>query len=96
MNILADRVLLLPDAAERQTASGIVIADTVTSTASSTHWGTVVALGGGHVTDAGLVLPMEVKTGDRVLYNVHAGHELDVLDVPHVMVRENDILAIAQ
>jgi len=94
MQVLADRVLLLPDATEWQTASGIVFADTVTSTASDYLRATVVGIGHGHVTDAGTLLPLKVKVGQRVLYNRHAGHELNVLDVEHVIVRESDIVGV--
>ena len=94
MQVLADRVLILPIAAERQTASGIIFADTVTSTESDTATGLIVTVGGGRTTDAGLVIPAQVTVGQRVLYNRHAGHELDVAGIAHVMVRESDILAV--
>lgn len=94
MEMLADRILILPDPTEQKTRSGIIIADTVTSTEQQYITGRVVAVGGGRSTECGFIVPCEVKPGDRVLYNRHAAHELDVADIAHHQVRNDDCVAV--
>lgn len=83
---LADRVLVLPEAAEEKTASGIIIPDTAKEKPQK---GTIVAVGNGKVDE-----PMTVKEGDIVLYGKYSGTELTVEGTDYLMMRESDILAI--
>lgn len=83
---LADRVLVLPEAAEEKTASGIIIPDTAKEKPQK---GTIAAVGTGKVDE-----PMTVKVGDTVLYGKYSGTDLTVEGTEYLMMRESDILAI--
>lgn len=83
---LADRVVVLPAAAETQTASGIIIPDTAKE---KPQQGTIVAIGNGKIDE-----PMTVKVGDHVLYGKYSGTELKWEGKDYLIMRESDILAI--
>lgn len=88
MNVkpLADRVLVLPDPAEEKTAGGLFIPDTAKEKPLA---GKVVAAGPGTKD-----VQMEVKVGDRVLYGKYAGTEITIEGTNHLIMKQNDILAI--
>ncbi|VAW11264.1 Heat shock protein 60 family co-chaperone GroES [hydrothermal vent metagenome] len=81
---LADRVLVLPMAAETKTASGIYIPDTAKEKPQK---GKVVAVGPGTKDDR-----VTVKIGNTVLYGKFSGTELKLDGIDYLMVRESDIL----
>ena len=83
---LADRVLVEPLAAEKTTASGLIIPD---SAKEKQQKGTVIAVGKGLKDE-----PMTVKVGDTVLFGKYAGTELVVDGTEYMIMRETDILAI--
>jgi chaperonin GroES len=56
----------------------------------------VVAVGEGKFDESGKRMPMSVKTGDRVLIGKYSGTEVKIDDIDHVIVREDEILAIIQ
>ena len=88
MNIkpLADRVLILPQAAEEKTIGGIIIPDTAKEKPLQ---GEVVAVGNGTKDEE-----MIVKVGDTVLYGKYAGTELELEGNKYLIMRQSDILAI--
>ena len=83
---LADRVVVEPKEAETRTESGLYIPDTAKE---KPQQGKVVAAGPGKKDE-----PMEVKTGDVVLYGKYAGTEVTVDGVKYLIVKQSDILAI--
>ena len=83
---LADRVLIEPQEAQTKTAAGIYIPDTAKE---KPQQGKVIAAGPGKKDE-----PMEVKTGDVVLYGKYAGTEVTVEDKKYLIVKQSDILAI--
>ena len=87
MNIkpLADRVLVLPAAAEEK-VGGIIIPDTAKE--KPLH-GTVVAVGNG-TKDEEMIL----KEGDQVLYGKYSGTELEYEGEKYLIMRQSDVLAI--
>lgn len=85
---LADRVLIKPDIAESKTVSGIIIPDTAKE---KPQQGFVVAVGIGKKNE-----PLNVKTGDKVLYGKYSGTELKHEGEDYMIMRESDILAIIQ
>lgn len=85
---LADRVLVLPVAAEEKTASGIIIPDTAKEKPLQ---GTVKAVGEGTKDEK-----MLLKEGDLVLYGKYAGTELEFDGEKYIMMRQSDILAIVK
>ena len=87
MNIkpLADRVLVLPTAAE-QKVGGIIIPDTAKEKPLR---GKIVAAGNG-TKDEQMVL----KEGDEVLYGKYAGTELELDGTKYLIMRQSDVVAI--
>ncbi len=88
MNIkpLADRVLILPDAAEEKSAGGIILPD---SAKEKPLRGKVIATGNGTKDE-----DMVVKEGDSVLYGKYAGTEIEFEGTKYLIMRQSDILAI--
>jgi len=90
---LHDRVLVKRLEEEEVTKGGIIIPDTAKEKPIR---GEVVAAGPGKTSDDGKTIPMSVKTGDKVLFNKYAGTEVKIDDVEHLVMREDDILAIIE
>lgn len=88
---LNDRVLVKRLESEEKTAGGLFIPDTAKEKPSK---GQVVAVGPGKMDDNGKRIPMAVKAGDEVLFNKYAGTEVKLDGVDHLVMREEDILAI--
>jgi chaperonin GroES len=88
---LHDRVLIKRLEEEEKTKGGIIIPDTAKEKPIQ---GKVIAVGKGKVTDDGKLLPLEVKAGDKVLFGKYAGTEVKIDGEEHVIMREDDILAI--
>ena len=89
---LADRVIVRALEAEEKTAGGLFIPD---SAKEKPQQGEVVAVGPGRIGDDGKTITMEVKVGDKVLYGKYSGTEVTVEGVDYLIMRENDIFAIA-
>ncbi len=88
---LNDRVLVKRLESEEKTAGGLFIPDTAKEKPSK---GEVVAVGPGKTADDGKQIAMTVKKGDLVLFNKYAGTEVKLDGVDHLVMREDDILAI--
>ena len=89
---LGDRVVIEVAEAETKTASGIILADTAQEKPMK---GAVAAVGPGEYTDGNRV-PMDVKVGDAVIYSKYAGTEVKVEGKNYLIVRQSDILAVAE
>ncbi|GAB2536109.1 co-chaperone GroES [Rufibacter soli] len=87
---LADRVIVLPAAAEEKTKSGIIIPDTAKE---KPQRGEVVAVGEGKISDQGVLVKSQLKVGDQVLYGKYAGTEISLEGEDYLIMRESDILA---
>jgi chaperonin GroES len=90
---LGDRVVIKPTPREEMTKSGIVLPDTAKEKPQE---GTIIAAGPGRLTDEGKREPMDVKSGDKVLYAKYAGTEFKVDGDELLIVSQKDILAIVQ
>ncbi len=90
---LHDRILVRRLEEEEKTKGGIIIPD---SAKEKPMEGEVIAVGKGKKTEDGKVLKPEVKEGDRVLFSKYAGTEVNIDDVEHLIMREDDILAIIE
>ena len=88
---LNDRVLVKRLESEEKTAGGLFIPDTAKEKPSR---GEVVAVGPGKPDDSGKRVPLGIKAGDIVLFNKYAGTEIKLDGVEHLVMREDDILAI--
>ena len=90
---LQDRVIVKRVAEETTTKGGIIIPDTAKEKPQE---GLVKAVGNGKVTEDGNVLPLDVKQGDRILFSKYAGNEITVEGEEHLILREDDVLAIIE
>ena len=88
---LQDRLLLKPTEGKEKTAGGLFIPDTAKEKPQE---GVVVAAGKGKVQDNGRVTKLDVKVGDRVLYGKYSGNEVTLAGEKHVILREEDVLAV--
>jgi len=88
---LNDRVLVLRTGEEEKTVGGIIIPDTAKEKPQE---GKVIAVGPGKISDKGERINLDVKAGDKVLFGKYAGNEIRINDVEHLIMREDDILAI--
>jgi len=88
---LHDRILVRRVDEEETTAGGIIIPDTAKEKPQE---GTVVAVGNGRVNDDGDIRKLDVKKGDRILFNKYAGNEIDINGTEHLIMREDDILGV--
>ena len=88
---LGDRLLVKPKESEENTKSGIVLPD---SAIEKPQEGLVISVGEGGRDDKGIRIPMDVKVGDTVLYSKYAGTEVKIDSIEHLIIRENDVLAI--
>ena len=89
---LADRVIIKVAEAETKTASGIILADT---SKEKPMKGEVIAAGPGAYQN-GTLVPMDVKAGDKVVYSKYAGNEIKIEGTDYLIVRQSDILAVAE
>jgi len=88
---LNDRVLVKRLESEEKTAGGLYIPDTAKEKPSR---GKVVAAGPGKLADDGKRTALAVKAGDLVLFNKYAGTEISLDGEEHLVMREDDILAV--
>ena len=88
---LHDRVLVRRVETEQKTAGGIIIPDSVQEKPQE---GEVVAVGTGAKADDGTVTPLDVKSGDRILFGKWSGTEVKVDGEELIIMKESDILGI--
>ena len=89
---LGDRVLLKPLEAKDKTKGGILLPDTAKEKPQE---GKIIAVGRGKLSDDGKIQSLEVKAGDKVFYGKYAGTEIKIDDEEHLVIKEEDILAIS-
>ena len=90
---LHDRVIVKRVEEEEKTKGGIIIPDTAKEKPIE---GKVVAVGKGKVLENGNQQPLEVKKGDKILFGKYAGTEINIEGDEHLIMREDDIIAIVE
>ena len=90
---LNDRILVKRLEEEDMTKGGIIIPDSAKEKPAE---GEVIAVGKGKVNDKGDRVKMDVKVGDRVLFSKYGGTDVKLDGVDHLIMREDDILAIVE
>jgi len=90
---LHDRLIVKRLEEEEKTKGGIIIPDTVKEKPIE---GKVIAVGTGRVKKDGTKIPMEVKKGDQILFAKYAGTEVKIDGEEHLMMKEDDVLAIME
>jgi chaperonin GroES len=96
MNVkpLGDYILIEPITVEEKTKSGILLPDTAEK--ERPEQGRVIATGPGKKTSAGKILSVEVKTGDKVLFNKYGPTEIKIDNKEYLIAKQEDILAIIE
>ena len=90
---LYDRIVVQPDPAEEMSPGGIILAP---QAQEKSQVGTVRSVGHGRLIDSGEVVPMQVKTGDRVMYSKYAGNEVKIGGEKLLIIRENEVLGVLE
>lgn len=88
---LHDRIAVEPIEQEEKTIGGIIIPETAKEKPMQ---GKVVAAGEGARNDKGEIIPMQVKTGDVVLYGKWGGTEVKLDGKDLIIMKESDVLGI--
>ena len=88
---LHDRVVVRRIQAEEKTKGGIIIPDTAKEKPQE---GEVVAVGPGGRDEAGKLVPMDLKAGDRVLFGKWSGTEVKIDNEELLIMKESDIMGV--
>ncbi len=88
---LQDRIIVKRLDSESKTKGGIIIPDAAKEKPVE---GKVVAVGNGKVLKDGSQRALDVKVGNTVLFGKYGGTEVKLDGVEHVILREDDVLAI--
>ena len=90
---LHDRVVVKRITAEEKTAGGIIIPDTAQEKPME---GEIVAAGPGGRNEAGQLMALDVKAGDRVLFGKWSGTEVKLNGEELLIMKESDIMGIVE
>jgi chaperonin GroES len=90
---LQDRIVIKRIEEEEKTKGGIIIPD---SAKEKPQEGRVVAIGDGKTLETGKKAPLTVKPGDKILFGKYSGTEIKIDGVEHLIMREEDVLAIVE
>ena len=88
---LHDRVVVKRIEADEKTVGGIIIPDTAKE---KPQQGEVVAVGPGGRDEAGKLIPIDVKSGDRVLFGKWSGTEVKIDGTEYLIMKESDIMGV--
>ncbi len=90
---LHDRVVVKRIDAEEKTKGGIIISDTAKEKPQE---GEVVAVGPGSRDEAGKLVPLDLKPGDRVLFGKWSGTEVKIDGEDLLIMKESDIMGVVE
>ena len=90
---LEDRIVVEPLEAEQVTASGLVIPDTAKEKPSE---GEILAIGPGGRDEAGKLIPIDLRVGDRVLFGKWSGSEVKIDGAEVLIMKESDIMGVIE
>lgn len=92
-----DNVLLKLEKKEKETKtkSGIIIAQK-NDNSNRQSIGTVVSVGEGRILSNGEIMPLDLKVGQKVIFQKYAGVEVEYQDEEYVIVHDRDIIAVLE
>jgi chaperonin GroES len=90
---LYDRILVKRIDEETKTAGGLFIPD---SAKEKPQQGVVVAVGQGKIQEDGTLRKLELKSGDKILFAKYSGNDIKIDGTEHLIMREDDILAVLE
>jgi chaperonin GroES len=88
---LYDRILVKRLDEPQKTAGGLYIPDTAKEKPQEAL---VVAVGNGKIQEDGSLRKLEVKAGDKILFSKYSGNDIKIDGEDHLILREDDILAV--
>ena len=88
---LKDRILVKYSDEPEKSAGGLYIPD---SAKEKPQKGEVIAVGAGKITDDGKLQKMEIKVGDKVLFEKYSGSKINIDEMEYLIIREDDVLGI--
>ena len=93
LRAIGDRVIVEPIESETKTPGGLIIPDAAKEKPST---GRVVVAGSGERTKDGVLIPLEVKIGDIVLYQKFTGTDVTIDGKKYIVFHEKELLAIME
>jgi chaperonin GroES len=90
---LHDRVVVTRIDADNKTPGGIIIPDTAKEKPTE---GEVIAVGPGGRDESGKLIPIDIKSGDRVLFGKWSGTEVKIDGVDYLIMKESDIMGVIE
>ncbi len=90
---LHDRILVKRIDAEEKTKWGIIIPDTAKEKPQE---GEVIAVGPGARDEAGKLVPLDVKVGDRILFGKWSGTEIKLDGEELLIMKESDVMGVVE
>lgn len=93
IRLLADRVAIEPNEAETTTPGGIVIPD---SNQEKPVEGIVAYTGTGKYDVNGKLQPLQLKTGDKVIYGKYSGTSIKIGEKEYLIMREEDVMGVLE
>jgi chaperonin GroES len=90
---LHDRILVRRIEADEKTAGGIIIPDTAKEKPQE---GEVIAVGPGARNEAGQLQPLDVKSGDRILFGKWSGTEIKLDGEDLIIMKESDVMGVIE
>ena len=90
---LHDRIMVERLEEQEVKRGGVIIPDTAKEKPQE---GKVIAVGTGKVGDDGKKIPLDVKTGNKILFGKYSGSEVKIDDKEYLIMREEDVLAILE
>ncbi len=90
---LHDRIIVKRIEEGEQKIGGIIIPDTAKE---KPQQGKVIAAGSGKVKDDGKRVPLDVKEGDTILFGKYSGQEIKIEGDEHLIMREDEVLAVLE
>ena len=90
---LHDRILVKREQEQERTAGGLFIPD---SAKEKPIQAKVIAVGNGKLTEEGTLRPLDVKAGDLILFGKYSGSEVKLNGEDHLILREEDVLAVLE
>ena len=90
---LHDRVVVRRVESEAKTAGGIIIPDTAKEKPQE---GEIIAVGPGARDEAGKLIPLDVKAGDRILFGKWSGTEVKIDGQEYLIMKESDVMGVIE
>ena len=90
---LHDRILIKRIEEKETAKGGIIIPD---SAKEKPQEGEVVAVGNGKKNEDGKVVPLDLKTGDRILFGKYSGSEIKMDDEEYLILKEEEVLGVVE